>query len=640
MNKQTVNPWPSRYSLGAIAATITSIIIFLIVGFAQVQLTWTPLQRYYLPDVLLHELAVVLHLPTTPHRLVVIASPTKKINYAQNSDFTNGTMRGIDGRYFPFSLSDSAQKANRMYVSLDRKRPYETARIARWFSAYIFPGMSVGDFVEFPCICGGVVLLLGLMIAFPIDKERAIIRRFGRRMRGPEYVPARAFVRRLRADGVGFFNLNPRLLKWLSGRKYDLIRIPRKAEASGIAIIGATGSGKSALCFQLIAQILERGERLIVIDAALEFVERFFDPAKDIILNPGDQRTKAWDLASEINNGSEARTIACSMVPTKKNEHPFFTEAAQRVLAELLKLRPSTQTLSKWLTYPAEIDRRIAGTEAALMIDPHAGPQRVGVLATLAMFGEALRSLPNINGDHGAWSSAAWAKDGTGSIFLTFPPMMREQIKPLIGTWLDLLILRLQREGAAPGKKTWIIVDEMPTLGALPALIGALTENRKSGNPLVTCLQDKNQLDSIFGDISSTMLSMPATKVIFRTSEPNSAKWASQAIGNVEYEQLHETESTNPKQGHSRSEHIDVVTRPLVMPEELDGLPPLHGYLKFGNLVADLDTCYLDLPRVQPGFVPRVLSADAAPLAREPTVGDEDLSQDKPADGNIGILFE
>jgi type IV secretory pathway TraG/TraD family ATPase VirD4 len=215
--------------------------------------------------------------------------------------------------------------------------------------------------------------------------------------------------------------------------------------------------------------------------------------------------------------------------------------------------------------------------------------------------------------------------------------MMREQLRPLVGTWLDLLIYRLQRAGNTAGKKTWIIVDEMPTLGLLPALTGALTENRKSGNPIVVCVQDKSQLDAVFGEIASTMLSMPPTKIIFRTSEPGSAKWASQAIGNVEYEQVRESESTN-HQGKSRTEQTDFVTRPLVMPEQLDALPPLCGYIKHGNLVANLETCYLDFPRIHPGFVPRELPPDVAPP--EPPVVSEEPLQSKPADANMGILFE
>ena len=52
---------------------------------------------------------------------------------------------------------------------------------------------------------GALALLLGLVWAYPKDRERARIRRHGRRLRGPELVTALEFNRRNRSDGVGFF---------------------------------------------------------------------------------------------------------------------------------------------------------------------------------------------------------------------------------------------------------------------------------------------------------------------------------------------------------------------------------------------------------------------------------------------------
>jgi hypothetical protein len=45
---------------------------------------------------------------------------------------------------------------------------------------------------------------------------------------------------------------------------------------------------------------------------------------------------------------------------------------------------------------------------------------------------------------------------------------------------------------------------------------------------------------------------------------------------------------------------------PLVMASEIMGLPPFHGYLKFGNLVVRLRGAALDLPEHEPDFVPRL----------------------------------
>jgi hypothetical protein len=639
MEKIPNKAMPGRQALGTIAVMITAIIVVSAVSTAQILYSWTPLQRYYLPDLATYTLARVLHLPNTEHRFVGVALSNGATDFARESDFVQGQMQGIDGYSFPFAPSKQAMQEHRTRIFRGKKVSYETKSLGQLFRLIAFPALTAKQFSQLPAVSGLVTMGLGLWLALPWDRDRARTRRFGRRLRGPEYVGPRDFVRRLRADGVGFPTKARGVWRWLSGQKYISVRIPRASEASGIGILGATGSGKSAVAFQLIAQAIARGERVVVLDAGLEFIQRFLDPEKHTVLNTGDERTAAWDLKAEVGSGAEARALACSMLPHRKNEQPFFVEAAQRVLAELLKHRPSAKELAAWLTDPAEVDRRLVGTEAARMIDPHAGPQRVGVLATLAMFGEALRSVPEISPAHKPWSSAEWVKSGSGCIFLTFPPMMREQLRPLIGTWLDLLIYRLQRTGFT-GAKTWIIVDEMPTLGLLPAMTGALTENRKSGNPIVYCVQDKSQLDAAFGEVASAMLSMPPTKIIFRTSEPSSAKWASQALGNVEYEQVRESETTT-HQGKTQTEHIEFVTRPLVMPEQLDALPPLTGYIKHGNLVTDLETYYPDFPRIQPGFVPRVEpslpdSRAVTPVLKTPDTGAPQVH----LNDSHGLLFE
>jgi hypothetical protein len=74
------------------------------------------------------------------------------------------------------------------------------------------------------------------------------------------------------------------------------------------------------------------------------------------------------------------------------------------------------------------------------------------------------------------------------------------------------------------------------------------------------------------------------------------------------------------------------------MPEQLDALPPLCGYVKHGNLVTDLETCYPAFPRVQPGFVPRAEPTSSAPSPLPPAM-DNEPAHDPSAEG-AGLLFE
>jgi type IV secretory pathway TraG/TraD family ATPase VirD4 len=140
-------------------------------------------------------------------------------------------------------------------------------------------------------------------------------------------------------------------------------------------------------------------------------------------------------------------------------------------------------------------------------------------------------------------------------------------------------------------------------LQKLPQLHTAITENRKSKNPLVLGFQGKAQLEVIYGHMAEVMLSQPATKIFMKTAEPKAAEWISEAIGKVEIERLKETKFDGTRSGKNFT--VDRQIEPLVMGSEISGLDDRHAYLKLGNNVARFDFDYLDLPTTTPGFIPR-----------------------------------
>ncbi len=120
-------------------------------------------------------------------------------------------------------------------------------------------------------------------------------------------------------------------------------------------------------------------------------------------------------------------------------------------------------------------------------------------------------------------------------------PAYRAKILPLHSVWLDLLILRMMgycEDHMA--KPVWFVLDELASLNKLPQLHTAVTENRKYGNPVVVGFQGRSQLEKRYGQDAEAMLSQPATKLLFKTTEPRAAKWISDAIGEIEVERLKE----------------------------------------------------------------------------------------------------
>ena len=155
-------------------------------------------------------------------------------------------------------------------------------------------------------------------------------------------------------------------------------------------------------------------------------------------------------------------------------------------------------------------------------------------------------------------------------------------------------------------RHAWFVLDELASLQRLPQLHTALTENRKSGNPVVIGFQGRSQLEVRYGHEAEAMLSQPATKIFLHTSEPRAAKWISDTIGEVEMERMKETVNTGQflRTAKSRSYHTERRTEPLVLPSEISGLQRLHALLKVDNLVVPFSFPYLAPRKTQSRFHP------------------------------------
>ena len=415
----------------------------------------------------------------------------------------------------------------------------------------VYENVGSWQFYRLPLSLAVAFFVLTLFLAVPKDRARRMIWKHGRRLRGPELVTTAEFNEKLGKsklltthlpDGIALINEER---SWIDKvMRNDLsrwARVPREREAMHFLIVGDSGTGKSAAIRQILSQVWERGEAAIVYDPAMEYLPQFYNEARgDVVLNPLDARCPFWTPGDEVPHEAEALTLSVSLFPDQGRENRFFVEAPRKIFAHLINLRPTPEELTYWMANADEIDKRIAGTEMAAMIEKGAANQRSGVLGSLNMVADAFKLLPRESETKQRWSTVEWAKERKGWVFLTSKPTMRERMRPLISLWLDLLVLRLMNEESST-RKTWFVLDELASLQHLPQLKTAVTENRKSNNPMVLGFQGKAQVEALYGHVAEAMLSQPATKIFLKTSEPHASEWISKAIGEIEIERFRES---------------------------------------------------------------------------------------------------
>ncbi len=596
--KETV-VWPPHspiYTYGAVLMALVCTGAFLWAAFA----AQTPLQQIYTPAYLKSAVAGQFK-KQDKYRLLYIGNGKNQSRIATTADVAEGSTPTPEGKVLPIALSQAALSQGFHAVYRGPEAVYQNVPLHSYFKSTVFEGHGFADIYGNELWYG--VLALCAMLPFSIfrDVKRRKEMKYGRRLKGPQMCTPKQFNQEVEGDGIGIQTADDKVL----------LRIPRLSEAQHIEIIGDTGSGKSTLLMGFLRQIADRGETAIVYDPACEFIQRFYDESRgDIVLNPLDNRCPYWGPAEELRSKAEAKAIAASLYqPTSDRKGEFFTETPQKIFAHLLTKGPSPQDLVQWMSDPSEVDRRVEGTEYAQMIAKGAQQQRSGVLASLGLIADSLRMLPKKEQARTSWSATEWAETRQGWIFITSKATEREALRPLHSLWIDLLVLRLMTAPTEKQNKVWFVLDELASLQRLPQLHTAITESRKSNNPIILGLQGKAQLEDIYRPLlAQVMLSQPATKIFLKTTEPNAAEWISNAIGKVEIERVKETHSQGTRSGKSFT--VDRQIEPLVMDSEIAGLEDKHAFLKLGNHVARFNFDYVEIAKTIPAFVPRRVEND------------------------------
>ncbi len=596
--------WPPHspiYTYGAvlIAVVLTGFFIYCRFTFGN-----DPLQRFYMPTYIRSSVAGAIGASRRDnHRMLMLRGRGIPPRLATNADVTEGTTPEPGGKPIPLALSRSALRSGYVLLYLGPEENYNDSSLSAYLKTAIYGGDSLFDIYRLPFVLGLLSLIIQLPFSLARDVRRRRQLRYGRRLKGPEMMTPKEFNSRVAGDGIGI----------KTDEMKAMIRIPVRAEAQHMQIIGDTGAGKTAIMLQILRQIKSRGDSAIVYDPAREFVQRFYDPKNgDVILNPLDTRCPYWGPAEELRRRSEAKALALSLFqPPQDRKGEFFIESPQKIFAFLMAYGPTPEELVKWMSDPQEIDRRLKGTEHAHLIDPKAEHQRAGVLGSLGLVADSLRLLPKKGQGNGEWSATEWAETRQGWIFITSLPAEREALRPLQSLWIDLLVLRLLNEPKDGQKRAWFVIDELASLQKLPQLHTAITENRKSKNPVILGFQGKAQLEYLYGHLAEVMLSQPATSIWLKTKEPSAGEWVSKFIGKIEIERLRETHFDGSRAG--RNFALDRQIEPLVMESEISGLPDLHAYMKYENYVTRFSFPYFDLPIVATDFDLRSTPEDKLP---------------------------
>lgn len=401
-----------------------------------------------------------------------------------------------------------------------------------------------------------------------------------------------------------------------------LARLPliKNKETRHFFFHGTTGSGKSTAIKELLDQIRERGDRAIIYDMSCNYLEEFYVPTKDIILNPMDDRSESWHLWNECRDSADFDSLAAAQIPMPlSTQDPFWVNAARTIFASAayeMRHDPERNIL-KLLRYLLtadleQMENYLKGTEAETLVSRKTEKTAISIKSVLATY---LKSMKYIKDEANPFSIRQWIKNEEGSnwLFISSLDDRHETLKPLITAWLDIAVNALMSLSPNEDRRIWLILDELTSLHRLPYLRKTLAKARKFGGCVVVGIQNFADLEEEYGNKGARSISsLLNSRYFFREPDPDMAKWSAENFGETIIEEVREGISYGANTMRDGISINRVETRkPLINSSEIMTLNDLQAYVRLPGKfpITTVQFQYKERALRNPGIVYRKIDA-------------------------------
>src|SRR5436305_1623760 len=298
--------------------------------------------------------------------------------------------------------------------------------------------------------------------------------------------------------------------------------IPRDKEAQNILIAGTTGSRKTTILDGFAEQAMERGWPCIFTDLKCSFVEKYYRPEIDHIINFADARCSSIAWEREFTKPLEAQTLAHAVVKQEENSIPYFVHGTRDILGFLLgSKRETMRNIIQASRHPDDLEEALKGSDYQSLLQGSA-EARAGFANNLSLSLNGIRLMP-LEGNK-ELCIREWCLAGAkrkGRIFFSSSADNFEAQRQLQALMIDMLLAGMQK---TPGPGCCIF-DEIGVYGEIPTYEKALSIQRSSGNPIISAFQGFSQLRKNYGaERAKTITSNPFVKIVLAIDEPDEAK--------------------------------------------------------------------------------------------------------------------
>ncbi len=400
---------------------------------------------------------------------------------------------------------------------------------------------------------------------------------------------------------------------WGLNIKIGNMHLPRESEQKHTLILGSTGTGKTVLFNQIIAQTVSRqnkttiDEKSIIYDVKGELLSKHFRPDRDIIFYPFDLRSVGWSFMNEVNSYADFDVLSTSLFePPKDSKDVYWYNAARDVFRTGLyylyvknKKNDSEDIVKNsdiwdFFTLPLREIREMfeeglpqRETGALKHIENPDSPQASSVISVLH---ERISFFKYIYESEGCFSFRKFIREEKNrNLFLLNIRQNDSVFRPLMTFVVDIMIresLSLPDIKLPADRRINFFIDEFGSLSKLSSIFDFLTLARAKGGALYIVNQDLGSVADIYGkDKKETFFNNFNTDFIFLLNDPTTAEFLSRAFGEQELIQKSGDRQISPNSlGDTYTHREQYKINKVVLPSQFIELEPFQCYFKHSGI--------------------------------------------------------
>lgn len=356
-------------------------------------------------------------------------------------------------------------------------------------------------------------------------------------------------------------------LKWLWGRM-ELSPMTMNPEmlTQGSLVIGQQGAGKTEFFHNIILQSENKKlfNRMIIHDAKGDITAAWFRKKKDIIVNPYDARSSAWDFFGEANHQIVQLFFSTYLSAVAGDKKDYFSGAASKNFMEIIEQLFYKQGYTNKEKWAAFIDALDEFFKAVVTSDQRSEKDVASTMKlTFQMF--ALQNKLIQNGSK-TFTFKSFFESSDAKLFLHNPPLNSPSLSPyfagIVGA-MTIILASLNGDKWDKSNQTFLLFDEYLTfLNVLDdKTINTLhTMIRSRGGSLMAAVQFVPENSGI-KNIAQSLSNSAWAWFIFRTSDNFTKKLINDNIEKVEYQKSSQTSNTiRGSAGYSNRGNLNIQT--------------------------------------------------------------------------------